>query len=138
MSASRRLSGVCFQRTSLKLDINDFKQCFEGFGWAAALVWLCNSSLHPSLPESEHWSSESGCQKLEGWESLDYNRFALPQLPWVLLCLQRTGNSICQVFKVSISLPIPGSYSKAISLAQQTYIAYTLVWIKWSSTHYVI
>jgi len=30
-----------------------------------------------------------------------------------------------QVFKASISLPIPGSYSGVISLAQQTYIAYT-------------
>lgn len=83
-----------FQCTSWKLDINDFKQRLEGFGWAAALVRLCNVSLHPSLPVSEHSSSESGCQELEGWESSDQNRFALPQLPRALLRLQRTGNSI--------------------------------------------
>lgn len=82
-----------FQCTSWKPDINDFKQGLGGFGSAAALVRLCNISLHPSLPESERSSSESGCQKLEGWESSDYKRFALPQLPGALLCLQRTGNS---------------------------------------------
>lgn len=57
------------QCSSWKLDINDYQQCLESFGRAAALVRLCNINLHPSCPESECSSPESRCQKLEGWES---------------------------------------------------------------------
>lgn len=42
---------------------------------------------------------------------------------------------LCQIFEVSTLLPIPGSYSGAISLAQKTYIAYTHMWINWNSAH---
>lgn len=55
------------QCSSWKLDINDYQQCLESFGQAAALVRFCNISLHPSRPECS--SPESRCQKLEGWES---------------------------------------------------------------------